>query len=95
MLIQHDGSLIRNDVQNAGKTTTNLQVQLGGSDLYLYKKDAKDKTSVTCVVLDDTIVSLCLKSPQIASYVLGQLKNAHKASLADGNKRIFTLDTDD
>ncbi len=92
---QHDGSLIRNDLQNANPTIDNLQIQLGGKDLYIPKLSAKDKTSVTCVVVDAAIVTLCLQSPAIAAHVLPLIRAAHINSLADGQKRVFTFDAED
>jgi hypothetical protein len=94
MFSQHDGRLVRYDSQNAGKATTNLQIQLGGKDLYLKKKGAKDKTSVSGVVVDDSIVKICEESPTVATYVLGEMKTAHAGSYADGNKRLLTLDAE-
>jgi hypothetical protein len=91
---QHDGSLIRNDLQNSNATIDNLQIQLGGKDLYIKKQSAKDKTSVTCVVVDKAIVGLCLQSPTIAGYVVPLIRAAHTNSLADGQKRVFTLDAE-
>ena len=92
MFSQHDGSLVRYDSQNAGKSTSNFQIQLGGKDLYIKKTSAKDKTSISGVVVDDSIVSICLLSPAVATYVLGEMKKAHRDSYADGNKRLLTLD---
>jgi hypothetical protein len=94
MFSQHDGSLVRYDSQNAGKSTSNFQIQLGGKDLYIKKNSAKDKTSVSGVVVDDSIVEICGQSPTVAAYVLGEMKSAHSDSYADGNKRLLTLDAE-
>ncbi len=91
---QHDGSKIRNDLQNANPKIFNLQIQLGGKDLYLPKQNAKDKTSVSCVVVDADIVALCQQSPAIAGHVVPLVKAAHINSLADGQKRLFTFDAE-
>ena len=92
MFLQHDGSAVRYDSQNAGPTTTNLQIQLGGEDVYVEKQSADDKSSVSVVVVDDSIVKICGESPEVATYVLAEMKSAHTNSFADGNKRFLTLD---
>ncbi|MFL5926525.1 MAG: hypothetical protein ACJ77E_06280 [Gaiellaceae bacterium] len=94
MFAQHDGSRVRYDSQNAGKATSNFQIQLGGKDLYIPKLSAKDKTSISGVVVDDSIIDICVQSPAVAAYVLGQMKTAHSNSYADGNKRVLTLDAE-
>lgn len=94
MFAQHDGSLVRYDKQNASTTTTNLQIQLGGKDLYIKKTGPKDKSSVSAVIVDDSIIKICEQSPAIAAYVLGEMQTAHTGSLADGNKRLLTLDAE-
>lgn len=92
MFSQHDGSLVRYDVQNAGTTTSNFQVQVGGKDLILVKKDAEDKSSVTCVVVDDNIVRICNGSPTIRAWVVGEMRVAHTSSYTTKKVVSLTLD---
>jgi len=82
MFSQHDGLTVRYDPQNAGKTTQNFQIQLGGSVVRL----PKGKSSISCVVVDDAIVRHCTRDPAIAAYVLGRMKTAHRSSYASGQK---------
>ena len=95
MFLQHDGSAVRYDSQNAGSTTTNLQIQLGGEDVYVEKLSATDKSSVSVVVVDDSIVKICGESPEVAKFVLAEMKSAHTNSFADGNKRFLKLGPED